>query len=79
MEKFLIIIVFIFAIWLCNYWLNKIIKEDEKCTDNKGHNWEFEFKSKGSTGDLGFGISSSWEIDYYKCYKCGKEKTEEIY
>jgi len=50
-----------------------------KCSDGKEHDWKFDFKSKGSTGDLGFGIRGSWDIDYYRCSKCRKEKEVENY
>jgi len=53
--------------------------KEEPCIKNKTHDWYFNYNSKGRTGDLGFGIRGSWNINYYKCRNCGKEKEEEIY
>lgn len=51
-----------------------LIKINTKCKDKKEHDWKFTINSKGKTGDLGFGIRASWDVDHYKCTKCGEEK-----
>ncbi len=56
-----------------------LIKIDRKCTDGKEHSWKFIINSKGRTGDLGFGIKASWDVDHYRCSKCGNEKEIEKY
>lgn len=50
---------------------------ERKCKDGKTHDWRFLYNSKGKTGDLGFGFKAYWDVDYYKCTKCGKKKEEE--
>jgi hypothetical protein len=55
-----------------------LIKTDSKCTDGKEHDWKFTINSKGRTGDLGFGIKASWNVDHYRCTKCGQEKEIEL-
>ena len=59
------------------YW--GIEREKERyCLEGEKHNWEFDKKQSGTTGDLGFGINAYWEVDYYKCSKCGKTREDRI-
>ena len=60
-------------------YIGVLVKINTKCTDGKEHNWKFTINSKGRTGDLGFGIKASWNIDHYRCTKCGQEKEIEKY
>jgi hypothetical protein len=69
----LITIIFLILSWVY------IPDRDDRCTDGKNHDWCFLRNSKGKTSDLGFGIKASWNINYYRCFKCNKEKEEEIY
>jgi len=69
------IAVFIFIF----YYVAWRLAEPSKCSDGKEHDWKFDCNSKGRTGDLGFGIRGSWDIDYYRCSKCRKEKEVENY
>lgn len=69
----LFVILITFIILYCNY----LERKYNRCIDKLGHIWSFTSNSKGSTGDLGFGIRNNWDIDYYYCTKCGKEKEVE--
>lgn len=74
---FLIIVVSIFIIM--GFYIDWTITKSLKCKKGEEHNWVFICNSKGNTGDLGFGIKGSWNINHYRCSNCGKEKEEEIY
>ena len=66
-----IILLLLITILLC---IGVLINSNSKCTDKKEHDWKFTFNSKGRTGDLGFSIRASWDVDHYRCTKCGEEK-----
>jgi hypothetical protein len=69
---FLLIIIIIWLLIEYVFW--KENKKFNRCVKNKTHNFEFSHNSRGNTGDLGFGIKGFWNVDYYKCSNCGKEK-----
>ena len=78
-EEHIFGLVTIIVFYLMYLYIDWRFKEHDKCIDNKEHDWKFYCNSKGRTGDLGFGISGSWDIDYYRCSKCRKEKEVENY
>lgn len=78
--KDVLFLLFTISIFItCYFYLDFIIKKKIECKKGEKHEWKFYCNSKGTTGDLGFGIKNSWNINHYRCSKCGKSKEEEIY
>ena len=71
------IIIILFAVVML--FIMKLVKVNNKCIDGGEHDWKFDSKNTGKTGDLGFGIRASWDIDYYRYSKCKQEKEVENY
>lgn len=74
----IVILLFLAVIFIYCLCVNKEMKEKNACIKGKTHDWVFQCNSKGTTGDLGFGIKNSWNINHYRCSKCGKHKEEEL-
>lgn len=77
-EIILLVIVLITFFGICFY-IDRITSTSFKCFNKEEHDWKFTGNSRGNTGDLGFGIKGYWNVNYYRCSKCGKTKEKEIY
>jgi len=76
--EIIISVLFLVAMLFSWFYLEWWIKDVTKCTEGE-HDWKFDLNTQGDTGDLGFGIKGYWNTNHYRCTKCGKERTEEIY